>query len=901
MRGKKVKKLLGVMALCAAMATIMPISVLAEDTVQDDNAGQVQEATQEVTQEEGGQNEIRENGQELDESDSDNRENSEDSIMLADENEDILNVKYSAYLHGMDWQEEKSNGEMAGTVGQNRAMEAYEIRLENNTGISGTIQYRAHVSNIGWQEYVEEGGLAGTTESGLQIEAIQMKLTGTLAEKYDIYYRVHSTNVGWLGWVKNDEKAGTTGYAYSVQAIEIKICEKDSIDAPVLEGNGFISEETLGRIMYQSHVQNIGWQNRVYDGTEAGTTGRNLNLEALKLKITEAGREGLSGSIVYEAHVQDIGWQSAVSDWQEAGTTGRNKKIEAIKINLTEQLAERYDVYYRVHSADYGWLGWAKNGEKAGTAGFNLGAQAIEVKLCEKDSSEAPGQTERSYVSRDSLGAIRYKTHVQNIGWQNSDFYDGQLAGTTGRALSIEAIKINVTELGKQNDLTGSIIYEAHVQDIGWQGEVADGEIAGTTGRNKKIEALKIHLTEQLAERYDVCYRVHSARFGWLDWTKNGEIAGTVGYNAGVEAIEIKLYEKGDMNLPACSERSYLSADQIGKVSFKSNVENSGWQDWKTNGMVTGTIGENKAIQQIYIENELTGYTGDIEYRLHLSNAGWQDWKLNGEIAGDGVNQAEAVQIRLTGELEKYADIYYSAHVSDYGWLGWAKNGQAAGTTKCNYKLQAIQIKIVPKGAAAPGINSNYYKETKYRKMLARFSTVSTNDANGFYNMSRALGSFNGLVVYPGQTVSFFEVAGPCGQAQGYRPAGVVGGVGYGGGICQASTTLYGGAIRAGMTIIERNNHTIASTYVPRGLDAMVSYGDSDLKFRNDLGVAVTIKTYTVGNTLYVEFYGQDPGWFDFIEPVSWASGHSAWAQRKYYKDGVVFRTDDLPSSYYYN
>ena len=159
MRGKKVKKLLGVMALCVAIATIMPISVLAEDTVQDDNAGQVQEATQE----EGEQNEIRENGQELDESDSDNRENSEDSIMLADEKEDILNVKYSAYLHGMDWQEEKSNGEMAGTVGQNRAVEAYEIRLENNTGISGTIQYRAHVSNIGWQEYVEEGGLAGTT------------------------------------------------------------------------------------------------------------------------------------------------------------------------------------------------------------------------------------------------------------------------------------------------------------------------------------------------------------------------------------------------------------------------------------------------------------------------------------------------------------------------------------------------------------------------------------------------------------------------------------------------------------------------------------------------------------------------------------------------------------------
>ena len=45
--------------------------------------------------------------------------------------------------------------------------------------------------------------------------------------------------------------------------------------------------------------------------------------------------------------------------------------------------------------------------------------------------------------------------------------------------------------------------------------------------------------------------------------------------------------------------------------------------------------------------------------------------------------------------------------------------------------------------------------------MLARFSTVSTNNANGFYNMSRALGSFNGVVVNPGQTISIFGVAGP--------------------------------------------------------------------------------------------------------------------------------------------
>lgn len=502
MRGRKFMKLLGVIVICMAMIITTPISAFAEDTVQTDN---VQQTTQEdinqdesnnnqdesgTTQNEGEQDVIQGSEAEITESDlnssvENDTENNDESVMPAEEATDVLNIKYSAYLQGTNWQKEKSNGETAGTVGQNRAMKALKVQLENNTGIAGTVQYCAHVSNIGWQDYVEQNELAGTTETGLQIEAIRMKLTGELAEQYDIYYRVHATNVGWLGWAKNDEKAGTVGYAYSVQAVEIKICKKNSAEAPITDGKGFMSEETVGKIMYQTHVQNIGWQNKVYDGTTAGTVGRNLNLEALKLKVTEAGRAGLTGSITCEAHVQDIGWQSPVADWNTAGTTGKNKKIEAVKINLTEQLAATYDVYYRVHSANYGWLGWAKNGEEAGTKGLNLGAQAVEVKLYEKGSPEAPAQTGKSCVSIENLGLVLYNTHVQNIGWQNKNFYDGQTAGTTGRNLSVEAIKIKVTELGKQeSNLSGSIFYEAHVQDIGWQGEVSDGQIAGTTGKN---------------------------------------------------------------------------------------------------------------------------------------------------------------------------------------------------------------------------------------------------------------------------------------------------------------------------------------------------------------------------------------------------------------------------------
>lgn len=184
---------------------------------------------------------------------------------------------------------------------------------------------------------------------------------------------------------------------------------------------------------------------------------------------------------------------------------------------------------------------------------------------------------------------------------------------------------------------------------------------------------------------------------------------------------------------------------------------------------------------------------------------------------------------------------------------------------------------------------------------MSVFSTVSTNNYNGTYNMTKALLSFNQVVINPGETISFFGIAGPCGAAQGYLPGGVVGGVGYGGGICQASTTLYGTALRAGLTIIERNNHSVPSTYVPVGQDAMVNYGTSDLKIRNDHNFPVKIVTYVYGQTLYAEVWGVQPSWYDYINVRSWWTGsNTAIAYRDYIKNGVVVKTEQLRGSYYW-
>ena len=187
---------------------------------------------------------------------------------------------------------------------------------------------------------------------------------------------MHAQEFGWLGWAKNGESSGTEGFGYRLEAIEIKLVKKGG-SAPGNTANAFHS---LPRIKYTTHIQDIGWQDEVKDGTTAGTVGKGLRLEGLKMSI----ENNLGGSIQYKTHVQDIGWQDYVSDGQLAGTQGKSLRLEAVCIQLTGEMAKHFDIYYRVHSQEFGWLDWAKNGEKAGTQGYGYRLEGIQVKLVRK-------------------------------------------------------------------------------------------------------------------------------------------------------------------------------------------------------------------------------------------------------------------------------------------------------------------------------------------------------------------------------------------------------------------------------------------------------------------------------------------------------------------------------------
>ena len=143
-------------------------------------------------------------------------------------------------------------------------------------------------------------------------------------------------------------------------------------------------------------------------------------------------------------------------------------------------------------------------------------------------------------------------------------------------------------------------------------------------------------------------------------------------------------------------------------VMYRVHRQTYGWEtSWVTNGATSGTTGESKRLEGIYIKLG-SGFpvAGGIKYRTHVQTYGWEKtWAADGSLSGTTgeSKRLEAIQIKLTGAMANKYDVWYRVHAQRLGWMGWAKNGASAGTAGYSYRLEAIQIRLVPKGGAAPG------------------------------------------------------------------------------------------------------------------------------------------------------------------------------------------------------
>ncbi|MDD3363960.1 MAG: VanW family protein [Syntrophomonas sp.] len=165
---------------------------------------------------------------------------------------------------------------------------------------------------------------------------------------------------------------------------------------------------------------------------------------------------------------------------------------------------------------------------------------------------------------------------------------------------------------------------------------------------------------------------------------------------------------------------------------------------------------------------------------------------------------------------------------------------------------QKVQLEII---TSQPRHRSQDITNAKHP--IAGYQTWFHGSPERYKNISVALKSINNTLVWPGEVFSFNEVTGPRTPERGYLPAPIIlnGGfdVGYGGGVCQVSSTVYNAALLAKLPIIERHAHTKPVHYVPEGKDATVNYGYLDMKFSNNRNGPLIIKTTLQNGRIYVE------------------------------------------------
>lgn len=149
----------------------------------------------------------------------------------------------------------------------------------------------------------------------------------------------------------------------------------------------------------------------------------------------------------------------------------------------------------------------------------------------------------------------------------------------------------------------------------------------------------------------------------------------------------------------------------------------------------------------------------------------------------------------------------------------------------------------------------------KSTTMRGRFVTDCSNSSkNRINNLRLSLSFFNGLIVEQNQTVSFNQTVGKRTAERGFSVAKVLQNGKYvdgvGGGVCQASTTLFNALLKADVAIRGVCQHSVKSSYVSPSFDAMVTDNGADLIFQNTTDGRLYICAHVKDGKVSVEIYG---------------------------------------------
>jgi vancomycin resistance protein YoaR len=144
--------------------------------------------------------------------------------------------------------------------------------------------------------------------------------------------------------------------------------------------------------------------------------------------------------------------------------------------------------------------------------------------------------------------------------------------------------------------------------------------------------------------------------------------------------------------------------------------------------------------------------------------------------------------------------------------------------------------------------------------LVASYQTFYGGVANRIHNVEVVSHLVDRHLIAPGETFSFNGATGARTANKGFKEAPVIINgelqTALGGGVCQVSTTVFNAAYEAGLPIASRTNHALYISHYPQGRDATVNYPDTDLKFVNDTGHWLLLRTWVGSSSLTVALYG---------------------------------------------
>lgn len=152
--------------------------------------------------------------------------------------------------------------------------------------------------------------------------------------------------------------------------------------------------------------------------------------------------------------------------------------------------------------------------------------------------------------------------------------------------------------------------------------------------------------------------------------------------------------------------------------------------------------------------------------------------------------------------------------------------------------------------------------QAESEKLIAQFSTYYGESSEGRkHNIALAAKKIDGVTLYPEEEFSFNDVVGRRTEANGFQSAFIIKDgefvEGVGGGVCQASSTLYNCVLLANLAVTAVSAHSLPVSYVAPSFDAMVS-SVSDLRFVNTSSYKITIRMSADGKYLKAQIFGFD-------------------------------------------